>query len=133
MPTNNFSRCIPSLGTSHLITLMSNGFNLGNPLPTSMNVGGFGDNRMCQAWWIKWSPNACNSINVPHVGLGSNVETWMSGIFYGLDIASSPFGSSSQSWMLPSNSSKPCERPKNLTNIVNKCWIFQLAPNEPQW
>jgi hypothetical protein len=44
---------------------MFNGFNLGCPLPTSMNLCGFGNNKVCQA---------CNSINVSHGGLGSNVE-----------------------------------------------------------
>jgi len=45
------------------ITSMFNGFNLGGPLRTSMNLCGFGDNKMCQA---------CNSVNVPHGGLGRN-------------------------------------------------------------
>jgi hypothetical protein len=54
----------PSLGMSHTITLVCNEFKLRGPLPTSMNVCGFGDGLL-----------AYNLVNVPHYGLGSNVKT----------------------------------------------------------
>ncbi len=51
-----------------------------------------------------------------HGGMGSNGEIGMIGIPFGFDIANSPFGGA---WMLPSNNSSPCERPRNLANIVD--------------
>jgi hypothetical protein len=47
MPTN--SRHIPSFGILHQITLVSSGFDLGGPFPTSMNNCGLGDKIVCQA------------------------------------------------------------------------------------
>jgi len=35
-----------------------------------------------------------NLVNVPHGGLGSNVEAWMNGISYDPNLANSSFGGS---------------------------------------
>jgi len=56
---------------------------------------------------------------VPHGGLGSNGEIGMTGIPYGPNIANSPFGGASWSWILPSNNSSPCGKPENLANTVD--------------
>jgi len=48
-----------------------------------------------------------------HGGLGSNGEIGMIGIPYGPNIANSPFGGVSWSWLLPSNNSSPCGRLEN--------------------
>ncbi len=52
MPPNNSSRHIPFLRISHWITFVSNGLKLGGPLLTCTNECGFGDGKMCQAWWM---------------------------------------------------------------------------------
>lgn len=119
MHVKNYNKHIPSFKIFHWITLVFNGFNLGNPLPTSTNVCELGDSEVCQEWWIKWMVDACTLINVPHGELGSNVEAWMGSIFYGPNISNSPFGGSFWSWMLPFNSSHPCERIGNPINITD--------------
>jgi hypothetical protein len=79
MLPNNFSKHIPSLGISHQITLLFNGFDPSGSLPTSTNVYGFGDDKLCQTWWIIWLDNAYNIINVPIVGsdLRWNLYDWV--------------------------------------------------------
>jgi hypothetical protein len=49
MPPNNSSRHIPSLGITHKITLVSNGFKLKGPSPTFTSDCGLGDDKMYQA------------------------------------------------------------------------------------
>jgi hypothetical protein len=75
---------------------------------------------------------------VPHGGLGSNGETEMIDISYGPNIANSPFGGASWSWMLPSNNSSPDGRLENPTTIVDLldfpiCPLMNLTSNEALW
>jgi len=130
MPPNNSNKHIPSLEVSQWITPISNGLKLKGPLPTSTNVYGLGDGKMCQTWWIKWITNACNLINVPHGGLGSNVETWTNEIPCDLEIANFLFGGSCWSWMWLFNNLNQCGRPKSSQH-KGFVGLYGLSPNEP--
>ncbi len=77
-------------------------------------------------------------INVPHGDLGSNGEMGMTNIPFSPNIANSRFGSAFWSWMLFSNNSSPCGRPKNPISIVDLldflvCHLMNLIGNEALW
>jgi len=75
--------------------LVSNGFELGSPLPTSISDWGLGDVECAKF-------DECNDwlmfrflVNVAHGGLGSNGEIRMISISCGSNFTNSPIGSSS--------------------------------------
>jgi hypothetical protein len=61
---------------------------------------------------MQWLTIAYNSNNVPHGGMGFNVEIKINGIPFTHDIVNSLLWGSSWSWMLPSNKSNPCGKVK---------------------
>jgi hypothetical protein len=50
---------------------MSNGLKLGGLGIRSMDDCGLGDNKMFQAWWMKWLTLTCNLDKVSHNDMGS--------------------------------------------------------------
>jgi len=74
-------------------------------------------------------------INVSHGDLGSNGEMGMTNIPFNPNIANSQFGGAFWSWMLLTNNSSPCGRPKNPISIVDLldflvCHLMNLIGNE---
>ncbi len=103
----------------HQTTVMSNGLTHNGPWTKSIGDNGLGDNKMCQAWWMKWLFNVYNFDKILHGGVGSSGDAWMDGFPLAHNIFSSLSGGISWAWMLPSNKSYPLGSPKNLANIVD--------------